>query len=786
MIGETVSHYTILELLGGGGMGVVYKAQDTRLNRTVALKFLPLDSTRDPDSRKRFINEAQAASALQHANICVIHDIEETPEGRMFIVMEYYGNETLKKKLQSGPLPPAEALDIASQVASGLARAHAHGIIHRDVKPANIIISQDGTARILDFGIAKLLKQTQRTQIGTTVGTIAYMSPEQTRGDSVDLRCDIWSLGVVLYEMLTGRQPFRGEFDQAVIYSILNQDPEPMSTLKPDVPLGLNAVVARALEKDPAKRYATLQEMIAEMAGLSPCAPGAEGAPGAPPQKRNRRALRWIAPAALLGIAAAAYLLPGGGIPWRGGTDRTPKSAGAIAITVLPLKDFSPDRDQAFFCNGIADEIVTSLSQIPELKIVSGTHAFPSPEKQVDARQAAELLGVSSVIEGSVRKAGEQLRITLQLVNAADGSQTWTQTYDRKMIDVIGVQEEIARSVASALQITLAPPTAEKMLPRQTTNAEAYEYFLRGSFLVKLYLVSYREQDIQSAIRMFQKAISLDTAYANAYGGLAWAYEHHYLYSMYRNSADREQAVRAIRSGYDLDTTSGALNAGMGYVASRMGDNDRAYAFFKKAIALDPRSLWVNHLAGTFMSAIGLYENAVKFYQNAIGSDPYYLLSLGEVADSYGDLGDTAKAAIYFEKALALSPDDRIYKLDYIMFLLKTGAQEQADGILRDAVKSHPEFRDYAIPQALLAALRGAKSEALAHQKSPEIYVLLRMRGDALALLEQKAGKSRGYLYQDLLHNRFYDTLRDDPRFQSILAAQKALYEERLKKYGNL
>jgi len=489
---------------------------------------------------------------------------------------------------------------------------------------------------------------------------------------------------------------------------------------------------------------------------------------------------------AVVCIGVAAYLFWGRGLPWGGGNDAARHRPETTSITVLPLKDYSPEKDQAFFCNGIAEEIVTALSQIPELRIVSGTRAFALQEKQTDIREAGKVLGVASVLEGSVRKSGEQLRITLQLVNVADGSHIWTQTYDRRMTDVIGVQENVARSVAAALQITLAPQIAERLLPRQTNNAEAYECFLRGTYLVKLYLVSYREQDIQSALKMFEKAIALDSTYANAYGGLAWAYEHRFVYGRHRNPADREQAVRATSRGYELDPGSGPLNAGMGYVTCMMGDFDRAYEFVKKARSIDPHSLWVNHLTGEFLLSVGLGDRAAAFFLKAIERDPYYLLALGELAGCYESVGDFGKASMYYQKTLALSPDDRVYKLDYITYLLKTGAADSAEEVLRDAVRAHPEFQEYSIPRALLFALRGAMTEALAIQKSVAVYSLLHMRRQAIRLLEEEAGKSREYHYMGLLHNPLFNNLRDDPRFRSILAKQKVLYEERARKYGDL
>jgi len=792
MIGRIVSHYEIAERLGGGGMGVVYRAHDLKLDRSIALKFLPPELTADPEAKQRFIHEARAASALQHTNICVVHDIDETDEGQLFIVMEYYQGDTLKKKIGGRPLNVGEAVSIAIQIAQGLTRAHAQGIVHRDIKPANIMITTDGISKIVDFGVAKLSRLALVTRSGTTLGTVSYMSPEQARGEAVDQRTDIWSLGVVLYEMLTGKLPFEGEYEAGVVYSIVNCDPVDIFSRRPEIPRSLGAIVARALTKQAEKRYQQCQEMIAD---LTPLAPGsAPPSSTTPPDRttrraRIRRAVTWALPPIAAAIAVGAYLLVRGMI-----TPSVPVEAGSIrqvtSIAVLPFDDLSPNRDQEFFCSGIAEEIRTGLSRIPDLKVVGGTSAAALKRKQMEIREIGRGLGVASVLEGSVRKDAGHIRIRLQLSDVADGFTRWSETYDREMKDIFTIQEDISRSVAATLKIALAPETAGLPHSPLTKSPDAFECLLKGNHFVKLYLVSYQEQDFQSALRMYEKAVALDSACAMAYGGIAWAYEHHSLYSRYTGAknarSDREQSFRYIQRAYQLDPNSGPIVAGMGYVAAGAGEFDRAYEFMRKAIALEPHSLYVNHLVGEFALTTGLCSLATKPFGRAIELDPLYLLSLGEMAVCLERMGEFDNAGEFYRRTLELSPDDIVYKADYIRLLIKTGQLPEAEKLLATGRGITPEPDDLALSRALLLASRGLKQEALKAKRDPSVYAVLGAKEEALTMLEASLASRKGCLYLDLLHDPLYANLRAEARFQALLEKQKRLYDERLAKYGGL
>lgn len=388
MIGKVVSHYKILNLLGGGGMGVVYKAQDLKLGRPVALKFLPPNLTRDPEAKQRFIQEANAASTLQHGNICVVHDIDETDDGRMFISMEYLEGETLKKKIERGPLKIDEAMDIALQIAQGLASAHGHGIVHRDIKPANLLVTTDGVVKIVDFGLAKLLGQAMLTRTGSTLGTAAYMSPEQVRGGVLDNRADLWALGVVLYEMVTGHLPFRGEHELALSYSIVNEEPVPIDKVREQVPEHLWHVIAKCLEKGMGKRYQTAEEVIDDLRRVSK--------PKEPQIGPGKKLARWRLPVGVIVIAAvagAAYLFL-----WHVSPTQREKS-----VAVLPFVDMSPGRDQEYFCDGMTEEIINRLSNLKELKVPARTSVFALKGTSLDVRE----IGKSSESKRSWRGACE-------------------------------------------------------------------------------------------------------------------------------------------------------------------------------------------------------------------------------------------------------------------------------------------------------------------------------------------------------------------------------------------
>lgn len=407
MIGQTISHYKIVEKLGGGGMGVVYKAEDTKLKRTVALKFLPPVFSFDQEAKKRFINEAQAASSLQHNNICNIHDIDETKDGQIFICMDCYEGETLKKKIEQGQIKTDEAIDIIVQAAAGLQKAHEKGLIHRDIKPANIFITNDGVVKILDFGLAKLSGQTKMTKMGETVGTIAYMSPEQTRGELVDQRTDIWSLGVVLYEMLTGQLPFKGDYEQAVIYSILNKELKDLSSVSKE----FQGILTKCLSKNPSDRYQNISELLDDLYKTGILKDGSRTRTFSfSEKKKSQKLIYLIAGVIVVAVLAIAY--------WKFFQTEPSQSEKNKFIAVLPFHPITSSEEDKSFAEGIHDDILTQLSKIRDLKVIARTSVMQYQETKKPIKQIAKELGVGVILEGSTRRVGNTVRITAQLIDA--------------------------------------------------------------------------------------------------------------------------------------------------------------------------------------------------------------------------------------------------------------------------------------------------------------------------------------------------------------------------------
>ena len=611
MIGKTISHYRILEKLGQGGMGVVYKAEDITLGRTVALKFLPSELTRDADAKARFTREAKAAAALNNPNICTIYEVGEH-DGQSFIAMELVEGQSLKDRIEAGPLPLDDAISFAIQAGEGLGEAHEKGIIHRDIKPGNIMLTSRGQAKILDFGLARLGGDTKLTKTDTTLGTVAYMSPEQASGKEVDRRTDIWSLGVVLYEMITGQRPFAGEYEAAVVHSILNDAIEPVTARRSNVPMELERIVGKALAKNPSERYPHVEDMLVDLRALH-----SKTNTNRPLQHVKRPGMK--GKAAIMGgavvivvalILAIKYDLFAPGAP----SQKERAEDNRKMLVVLPFENLGASEDE-YFANGVTDAITARLAGISGLGVISRQSAMQYKKTTKSIRQIGHELRVGYILEGTVQreKAGDptsRVRVIPQLVRVTDNTNVWAETYDENMTEVFRVQSDIAERVAAQLDVALLEPERRAMEKKPTENLAAYDDYLRG----KDYYNSIDLAGTELSIQLLQRAVAQDPQFAEAWAGLSMAYRGLY-WAFDRPGAltpGAEAAKRAQELAPDLPETHLAL----GSVAYVHREFDKALAQFKMAQSLRPNADAANHIGWT-LRRLGRWQDALNHFEDA-------------------------------------------------------------------------------------------------------------------------------------------------------------------------
>jgi serine/threonine protein kinase len=770
MVGTTISHFRILEKLGEGGMGAVYKARDTKLDRDVALKFLPFELTRDSEAKDRFIHEAKAASALQHENICTIHDIDETEDGQMFIVMDSYGSESLKERIQHGPMKLPEATEFAIQIAQGLAEAHQHDIVHRDIKPANILIARSGAVKIVDFGVAKLAGRTLLTKSGSTVGTIAYMAPEQARGENVDGRADVWSLGVVLYEMLSGRLPFKSDYEQAMIYSILNEQPPPLNSLRPEVPAELEEVVGKALRKNPAERFQKMEEIVTALRSVK----GNWGAESGEP----RRPAREIVP----------------------------------SIAVLPFVNMSADRENDYFSDGLAEEVINALSKLEGLFVTARTSAFQFRGKDLDIRDIGRQLNVRTVLEGSVRKAGKRLRVTAQLINVADGYHLWSERFDRNIKDVFAVQDEIAMAVVEKLRVELLEGEKERVIKRYTQDEKAYQLYLKGRY----YWNQRHPRAMVMAVECFQHAIDKDPRYVLPYVGIADVFNMlgefgfvppHDAYTLSRSLLQKAQEIddsvsdlyvslalimycyewdlplaeRYVRRSIELNPQNWYAHGTHGEIMASQGRLEEGFEEAKKALELDPLSSMTHAFYGIMLVTTKRVEEGRERMLKTIAMEPdqpmfHYWMGLMLLIEPV-----SLEAAIHhLQKAFDLGATPACGYLGVAYAL--AGKRKEAFDCLEKLERIEKE-RFLPLPLKLLLYFRPALRYFRSFERKyvppyvkAVVYVALNMQEEALAEFE-KSSQARDYLLPAFFNLAesfpWMAEIRNTPRFQALRAKVK-------------
>jgi len=736
VIGQTVSHYRVLDRLGSGGMGVVYRAEDLRLRRTVALKFLHPAANADATARERFLREAHCVARLDHPNVCTVFEIDTTGDDQMFIAMAYYEGETLAQRLKKGPLDVHEAIGITLQVLAGLGYAHEERLYHRDIKPSNLMITRRGEVKILDFGIARPAGDTAITQVGSVVGTTPYMSPEQLMGYEVDQRSDLWAVGVLLTEMVTGERPFRGD-DSLVRRSILSSDPEPITNIPTGEVHLLHPVISRALAKEPEERYQTAREMHDH--------------------------LRRIQDGLAATIAGPA----------------TARSEPPPSIAVLPLSDLSSGHDQEYFCAGLSEELISSLTRLQGLRVASRTSSFQFKDRAVDVRRIGAELNVRTVLEGSVRKSGNRLRITVQLTDVSAGYSLWAARYDREMEDIFAIQEEIAESIADTLRKTFDIPLEGTAVRRQTGDLEAYHAYLKGRYFWN----KRTEEDLRKGIDFFQEAVGKDPRFALAHAGLA---DSHLLLGIYGAASPREvmpEARDAAARALELDKTLAEAHTSRACVAAVYDwDWPAAEESFQRAIRLAPGYATARQwYAINTLTPLMRFEEAAAELETALQLDPLSLPVSSSLAIQRFYARQYPAAIEQCRRVLEIDPDFALARFFLGLSYAEEGRPQEAVHELRAA--AHEGSAEMMAGLAYTYGRYGAKQEARSileellersrqRYVSPALIAQVQVGlGDMSAAMEwlDWAVEAHATELVWLRVRPFFDRLYDEPGFNELL-----------------
>jgi serine/threonine-protein kinase len=773
-IGETISHFKILEKIGQGGMGEVFLAEDTSLDRRVALKFLPQDMAHDELARQRFLREAKSAAALDHPYICNVHEVGSA-KGRHYIAMEYVEGQTLKERLEGKTLPLKESLAIAVQIADALDMAHEKGIVHRDLKPANIMLTPQGHAKVMDFGLAKRVVTaegmeqdltTGLTREGSTLGTPAYMSPEQVRALPADHRSDIFAFGIVLYEMLTGKHPFRRAMPVETTGAILHEDPEPVANYVPDASASLQEMVGGMLAKDREDRIQTVGEVVRRLQSLS--ATGQELGLKAFIASRLGRRL-----ALVMGAVIAIVLF----MWWV--FQNVPADFGAPAISsiaVMPLANMSGDPEQDYFVDGMTEALITDLSKIGALRVISRSSAMQYKDTDKSPQEIARELDVEALIEGSVLREGDRVGIRAQLIEAATGQNLWADRYERQLTSILALQGEMAQAIAQEIRVTLTPAEETFLTGKRQVNPEAYEAYLKGQF----HWHKMTAQDIDMALRYFETALEIDPKYAPAYAGIAtvWA-ARTYVGVPSREAMPKWRA--AVLKCIELDNTLPDGHAGMaGLAAYYEWDWDRAEKEFLHALQLNPNLAETKVFYGLYLTAMGRFEEAREQMERALELDPLNFMSQTYLGVVFRRSHRFDEAIEQYQKGLELEPDfvdawsglhaSYFHKGMYVEALdaaQRCFAARGEQDLLEALELGNAEGGYQAAMHRAAEAMEARENPAYA-MRIATYYMHAGEKEPALAWLET-AFQER---VQDMIYLKvqpIWDPLRADPRFQDLI-----------------